>query len=674
VIFSQTARLLFACAFLGVAIPPPSAANDLDQPGNPAPEAHRAELAKLATWCDEQGLPEQAAITRNWLLPRSPRVRYVYLLPAAAGTLEPLADAPEKVAEWQRRFAKLRTERAEKLLELAKEALDQGRVVSAFELANEAARENPDHEELRRIFGYQKHAGGWHTPYAVSQMKAGRVWHEKFGWLPKANVARYEKGQRYSEGRWVSAAQDAANHRDIRKGWKIETDHFVITTNHSLQGGVQVGQRLERLHDAFQVLFAGYRLTKPQLTELFRTGGKLPPPGKKHAVTFYRDKADYRAALRGEIPDPDNLATSGVYLSAHRTAYFFHNDDPDDNTLSHEVTHQLFHESPRVAPNVGQRADFWMIEGIACYMESLIDQGGYLTLGGVDALRGQYARYYLVNHNQYTPLAELTRLGMTDVQRQPQLEQQKLYAQSAALVDFMMHADQGRYRDALVDYLTRIYQGRPTPLASILGAPLAEVDKLYRQFQQLDDGDLAILPRGERMTALALSGTRVTDAGLARLNSKIFKKLEWLDLYKTQVGDAGLAHLEGLAGLAQLNLSGTRITDAGLKRVAKLAQLKNLMLGATAISDDGLASIAGLDKLEQLVLWNTSLSDAGLAHLKGLRNLRQLELAGTRVSDEGLSRLAELPSLETLDLTGTSVTASGASRLQRSLPKLKITR
>ena len=35
------------------------------------------------------------------------------------------------------------------------------------------------------------------------------VWHEKFGWLAKANVPRYEQGERLSAGRWVSEEADA---------------------------------------------------------------------------------------------------------------------------------------------------------------------------------------------------------------------------------------------------------------------------------------------------------------------------------------------------------------------------------------------------------------------------------------------------------------------------------
>jgi hypothetical protein len=661
--------LLVIASWVILVVALPAAADDLTSEQQRLLSEYRAELGDLAAWCQEQRLTEQAAATRSWLPPQSSRVRNVYLLPRQIGSLQAPDKASENIAKWHQSFAKLRTGQAEKLWELAKRALQSGHVSLATELANAAARENPDHEELRRLFGFQKHQDRWLTPYAVAQAEKGRVWHEKFGWLPQAHVPRYEKGERYtSDSRWVSAAQDAASRRDVKKGWRIETDHFSILTNHSLEAGVQLGRRLELLYDAWQQLFAGYRLTKTQLTDLFKKGPRADVSRKKHTVTYFRDEAGYREALRGEIPD--NLTTSGVYLSTRKTAYFFHTEDPEDNTLFHEVTHQLFGESPRVVASVGQKADFWIIEGIACYMESLVEQGDYLTLGGPDAYRAQDARYYLFKNDYYVSLAELTRLGMNDLQRHPQIA--RVYAQSAALVDFLVHAENGRRRDGLTEYLSRVYQGRPAPLASILGAPLAEIDKQYRQFQQLMDRDLELLPRGQRVTYLALGGTRVTDAGLAHV--KPLKNLEWIDLYKTQVTDAGLEQLQDLPSLKQIDLSGTRITDAGLKHVARLSELQKLMLGGTAVSSAGLEPIAELAKLTQLDLWNTEVGDTGLTHLKRLKNLRNLDLSGTKVTDEGLTQLAELRSLESLDLRGTRVTAAGAKRLQAALPRLKITR
>ncbi|MFM9115252.1 MAG: hypothetical protein ACKOU6_03725, partial [Planctomycetota bacterium] len=41
-------------------------------------------------------------------------------------------------------------------------------------------------------------------------------------------------------------------------------------------------------------------------------------------------------------------------------------------------------------------------------------------------------------------------------------------------------------------------------------------------------------------------------------------QLQYLDLWRTQVTDSGLAHLRGLTQLKWINLTGTRVTDAGV--------------------------------------------------------------------------------------------------------------
>ena len=102
----------------------------------------------------------------------------------------------------------------------------------------------------------------------------------------------------------------------------------------------------------------------------------------RHRVVCFRHRDDYRRSLRSVLPDVD---TEGLYMDRVRTAYFFVSPDADDRTLYHEATHQLFHESRPVAPDLARRANFWIIEGIALYMESLHEEYGFHVLGGVIA-------------------------------------------------------------------------------------------------------------------------------------------------------------------------------------------------------------------------------------------------------------------------------------------------
>jgi hypothetical protein len=67
--------------------------------------------------------------------------------------------------------------------------------------------------------------------------------------------------------------------------------------------------------------------------------------------------------------------------------------------------------------------------------------------------------------------------------------------------------------------------------------------------------------------AVDLSSTRVTDAGLERLEG--LGGLETLYLVSTNVTDAGLVHLKGLAHLTGVSLSETEVTDRGIADLEK---------------------------------------------------------------------------------------------------------
>jgi hypothetical protein len=85
-----------------------------------------------------------------------------------------------------------------------------------------------------------------------------------------------------------------------------------------------------------------------------------------------------------------------------------------------------------------------------------------------------------------------------------------------------------------------------------------------------------------------LSGTRITDAGLAYL--KDATKLERLELRGTQITDAGLEHLKNLTGLQWLAVSGTRVTEAGVQ------ELKRSLPNLTEMRGQGQSTAESVNK------------------------------------------------------------------------------
>jgi hypothetical protein len=442
---------------------------------------YRTRLEALAKWCDEHKLAGQAARTRGWVSRPQPVTLEVPILPASPDW-NPPADAPPDVRQWCSRFQQLREERAKELFELAKQALSSHRPTLAFELLTAAVRENPDHAEGRRILGYEQFEGRWRTPYEATQARAHKVWHAKYGWLLQDRVARYEAGERYQLGRWSKAADDARRHADIAHGWDIETEHYHVRTDHSLEEGVRMATRLERLYRAWQQLFVTFYVSESELRRAFAGGAVEARRPARHQVIYFRDRDEYVAEM--QKIDPRVGMTTGYYYPPQRKAYFFVPAEPDDSIVYHEATHQLFNEMRPVVPLPGREANFWVLEGVACFMESLVERDGFCVLGGLNAVRLGGARQRLLVDHFYVPLAELADMSMDRLQHDERIR--SLYTEASGLTYFLVFDGDGRFRDTLVAYLVAIYTGRDRPgtLAQLTGSDYPRLDAEYRAFVQ----------------------------------------------------------------------------------------------------------------------------------------------------------------------------------------------
>jgi hypothetical protein len=446
-----------------------------------------ADIKALAQWCDENGLSSEAKQTRQLLPPAEPDKLYLPVLPDTVGPAALPENTPANVVEWDRRLGRLRRDYASSLYEMARRLVRAGRAAMAFDLVISAIAANPDSEPVRRLLGYQKFQDHWYTQYEWKKLRGGFVWSDRFGWLRKDHLRRYEAGQRFFNGRWISAAEDAAIHRDIESGWIVETEHYAVRTNHSIEAGVAMGVKLERIHRLWRELFVRYYASEADVVALFDGHPKPLFSGvTRHNIVCFRDRDSYLRALRGAMPNID--VTIGMYIERNRQAYFFVDEKDDDRTLYHEATHQLFHESRPVAQDVAFRANFWIVEGIAMYMESLRQENGYYVLGGFEDDRVHAARYRLLHDKFYVPLAEFSSYGMERLQKDSRIA--TLYSQAAGLTSFLVYYDNGRYRDALVQYLVAVYTGRDTPttLNALTGVSFPDLDKEYFAFMEAGAG------------------------------------------------------------------------------------------------------------------------------------------------------------------------------------------
>ncbi len=488
---------LLAGAVRGDDVQPADGPTKLVAQRDAAEASYRKKLTALAQWCDEQALADAAALVRGWLPIRDPLRFYVFKLPGSFGPPPKLAVAEPAAVEFWKRFVAIREAQATAILQIARQAHTAGEYAVAYDLIRETCRENPDHAEARAILGYVRYNGGWALPDTARRQAAGQVNHEQFGWLPAGHVKRYEQGQRYFRRRWITAAEDERLHSAIGGGWRIDTAHYAVTTNHSLEEGVRLSRRLEELYDIWRHVFIDYYTPPAAIERWFEASDgqdrrvttltTKSVVRQRHAVTHFRNRDEYNNALRPLQPQIE--ITLGIYFARPRTAYFFADDQQYAGTLLHEATHQLFQETRQTRTAAGATDNFWAVEAVACYMESLVEHEHWYTLGGGDEGRVPAARKRLLEDQFYVPLSEIASLGMQDLQRDPRLP--KIYSQIAGQTWFFLHADRGRYRQQFVETLIAIYTGKAdaNTLAVKIGTAYDQLDERYWEFMRSANGD-----------------------------------------------------------------------------------------------------------------------------------------------------------------------------------------
>ena len=138
--------------------------------------------------------------------------------------------------------------------------------------------------------------------------------------------------------------------------------------------------------------------------------------------------------------------------------------------------------------------------------------------------------------------------------------------------------------------------------------------------------------------------------------------------------DADLASLESLTCLKDLTVSGSGVTDRGLAAIGKLEQLERLQL--STVTRSGLNHLNGLSNLQYLHV--TAWGDAAKAasadeltlDLSGLAKMREFCLFGLPLHDDDLAFLRRLPLLETLMIQPSSSLTGASLHHLRELPEL----
>ena len=94
---------------------------------------------------------------------------------------------------------------------------------------------------------------------------------------------------------------------------------------------------------------------------------------RRFQVVLLKDAEQYRQTLQSE--DAGIEVSTGFYSDSLKTIFLYDDKQDASETRRHELTHQLFREATRSSlgqASPGEAEGFWLVEGIAGYMESLL--------------------------------------------------------------------------------------------------------------------------------------------------------------------------------------------------------------------------------------------------------------------------------------------------------------
>ncbi len=446
------------------------------------------EMNSLADFCVEQGFLTDAERIRNRTEPVEKNLFNLDELPEEVLPNIPVTlDGVDR--QWRVKLQQLETDFANELYLMSRRAMTLYHASFAFRLIREVAFHNPDHEFARKLLGFVRDGNMWTTPFAKKQKLQKYVDHPQFGWILEKNVARYEQGQRLFNGRWISSEKEKTIRTNFKYAWVIQTENFEVTTNHSLEKGVEIGRALEVFHRFFLREYAAFFDSPQQMQRLFETGGSIRR-SKQYRVYYYQSKEEFVSALK---PREARVAEiNGLYMPIDQVAYFFHPEEDETNfeTMFHEVTHQLLSESSaQTINNLGEFANFWLVEGFASYMESFkISITGSTSVGDPEHIRMYWAKRHVVEDNFYVPLKKFTSMGKNEFQRTPTTVLSKYYSQGSGLAFFLLHYEGGVYRDEFIKHMSLVYspnsrvRDNPPTLEELTGVSFEILDQQYIEF------------------------------------------------------------------------------------------------------------------------------------------------------------------------------------------------
>ena len=435
---------------------------------------------------------------------------------------------------------------------------------------------------------------------------------------------------------------------------QLSTPHFVLYSRADQETSLRVAEDLERCYWVWTQMFFPLWECQPQVTatlggdrkhrsivELLRGQSSRLTARRKLRIVLFRDAAEYQQTIN--VPGVER--STGFYSDEKQTTFLYGSAVDDPPTRRHELVHQLFREATssglgRQMP--GTEAEFWLIEGIAGYFESLHFGDGYATVGGWDSPRLQFARFRFFVLGDRMPMSELRKDGRLNAQSRSDIA--RWYAHAIAQSHHLLDCGNANSRRWVYGQLAKEYKIETT-LGFEHEDPV-DGDSILK-FLSVDDEHLADNPVERNLNHLCLAGCMVTPQGLN--------------------------HIPPAPELQRLTLTGRQIgVDAVVRLAADPRSIQQLSLERTGIDPTIAGLLNAAANLEELDLSSTAVDDSIVSAIAAAKSLNTLWLTGTHVTDRSIAIIAKMPELEDVDLQRTKVTETGIAKLKQANPNLNV--
>ncbi|WP_153558681.1 leucine-rich repeat domain-containing protein [Roseimaritima sediminicola] len=424
---------------------------------------------------------------------------------------------------------------------------------------------------------------------------------------------------------------------------QCDTPHFSVHSQADRETTRAVAQQLERFYWIWTQVFFPLWQDRADVRRAVQGQGRIASGGRRMRVVLYRDHQAYVAGLREHVPGIER--STGFYSDRQQCTFLFAGQDADPATWQHELTHQLLREATRsrlrVQDRPGEATEFWLVEGIASYMESVRFAPTYALVGGWESPRMQFARYRWLAAGDRMTLAELVPLGRAEVQAREDIA--RWYAHSAAYAHLFMDGGMPEGRDRILAHLIQLYDVTRLPSEADVDAAALDVQAATERmphFLRLDDARLYPPDPQIPLHSICLGHTRISPAALQRIPPQT--QLRWLNLAGVPVNTQDVSRLLAETGqLDQLSLENTRIDDAIGNVLANATALTELDLSFTPIGDAAIENLSPAAPLETVYLTGTQVGEAAVKWLLRRDTVRQIDVQRTSVDAAALQTLRE---------------------------------